>query len=122
MIIDPKTLREQIENGQHAIGGERMMLPTATVVALLDENDRFRAAMECMVCGTSEQQHNHCWDCVKARIKGHVDAVRTSEQQLAAMTAARDEALRLIDSHAWRCSRDGQQAADIAAALRKVGQ
>jgi hypothetical protein len=40
VIISPKSLRSQIENGQHACGGERVMLPTETVVALLDELDR----------------------------------------------------------------------------------
>jgi hypothetical protein len=39
-MIDTKSLRSQIENGQHACGGERVMLPTETVVSLLDDIDR----------------------------------------------------------------------------------
>jgi hypothetical protein len=45
MTPSPKSLRSQIENGQHACGGERVMLPTATVMSMLDELDRLQGLL-----------------------------------------------------------------------------
>jgi hypothetical protein len=116
-----------------------------TVLKLLDERDALRAPEAHWECqqrvDALEQQLSTLTaqrDQALAKVESLYKSIESSEahqtaarlfDKLATVAtqrdqalAAKDEALRLLDSHTWRCKADAFRAADIGAVLRKAGR